>query len=245
MTTETNPLGVKPPQQAGGGGEGPKSKEDLFKPWLRSDKTKDLRVTTKRVPYPILKGKSVQKIDREVVSVYEEDGQVVFVVGEDNGKDEEKGVEVAGQQYVVKDIFLRKLAACSPELNDFLKQYISEADAKRFPKIAPQAAAPPPKRSDSRAGGATTTTTNVPFGPALVQLATEDLIARSNLPPEKLLESRDVVATMSASVADGYYEFVGMNANQVREKLNMQFLEEKKTHPNETPKMGNPGPQAK
>jgi len=212
------------------------SRADIFKAWSSSAKTKELLRSSAAVPYPIMTGARIQKIGSENISVEEEDGHVVFVVDESSGKDE-SGVAVPGCRYVVADELLRRLVKASEPLRDLIKKYVSDADAARFPGIAP---APAPQAASARAATPPSMSSGVPFGPALVQLRYADVLGnpslRSRLIEQHKTRSFQIFATTPAS--EGYTEFVDMTLDDVRQLLNAQYLEQKAAHPDRVPRIG-------
>jgi len=74
-----------------------KQPQQRFKPWVRSDKTRDLRKVDQAIPYPL--AKNLGKLRPGHISAYDEGGRVVFVVREEPGT--ESGVQVSGGEYVI------------------------------------------------------------------------------------------------------------------------------------------------
>jgi hypothetical protein len=73
-----------------------------FRPWIRSADTKDVRVVAVGLPYPIRK--NVNKLYPGHISIYEEKGNIVFVVKEAPGQ--ESGVDVLGSERVIPSTLL-------------------------------------------------------------------------------------------------------------------------------------------
>lgn len=87
----TNPFAVPSTKQR------PQQQQQRFKPWVRSEKTRDLRQVDQTIPHPL--AKNVGKLRPAHISAYDEGGRVVFVVRESPGT--ESGVQVSGGEYVI------------------------------------------------------------------------------------------------------------------------------------------------
>lgn len=269
MVTETNPLS-RPARKTSANAKSVK----LLMP-IQTDKLKEIRHATGVVSYPIFANGATKLIHTDAISVYEEDGHIVFVVQEGCGKQD--GVDVPGGQYVMAMALIAKFLATpkfSEEYTEFLKTYASDAEVARIMRggaasgAKKKSAAPAAiktkaalateeavekreptaesKRSDSRCPSSPGLTSNVPFGQALGQLKFKTLRVPADYDKRALAAMRMANDFVPfLSTADEFYVFEDCDENNVLRLVNQAYMEDKERHPDRVPILGIPPTKGK